>query len=360
MKNFCVNPFYQKSLRRRSDFPCCWLQDLDDEYSDEKLRNDFDKGIKSKYCSTCWISEAKGVPSKRIQDNKQLELHSKKSLSTLYSERHSKITRSLQVATSNLCNLACKTCHVLDSTRWYAEHNHFNKDDIWKGTKEFDMTKISDQDLSHLNSLEILGGEPFIDTNHYSLLERLIKLGKTDMSITYTTNGQQMPMPKLMKLLKEFKVVKISLSVDGTGTAFEYMRWPGKWNTTVDIMQRLKTVSNFEVSVYSSISNMNAFYFPEIVEWNIKNFSITNWTYQTVQYPKHFAPNILPNEAKQMIKSKFESHKYQKILQPILNAVMLPCNQPLLDKFKNIISNQDMFRKIDARDFVPEIVNYIY
>ena len=360
MKNFCVNPFYQKSLRRRSDFPCCWLNQIDDDYSHDKLRDDFNKGIKSKYCKTCWISEAKGLPSKRIQDNKQLSLHSKKSLQTLYEERHQNITRSLQVATSNLCNLACKTCHVLDSTRWYAEHNHFNKDDVWKGTKKFDMTKITDKDLLNLNSLEILGGEPFIDTNHYSLLQRLINLGKTNMSITYTTNGQQMPMPQLMQLLEKFEVVKISLSVDGTGTAFEYMRWPGKWKTIIDVMEKLKGIPNFQISVYSSISNMNAFYFPEIVEWNIKNFSITDWTYQTVQYPEHFAPNILPQEAKQIIKTKFENHKYQKLLQPILNAVMLPCKQKLLHKFKQTITNQDMFRKINAKDFVPEIVDYIY
>mgnify|MGYP001253250504 FL=1 len=360
MKNFCVNPFYQKSLRRRSDFPCCWLDEIDDDYSHEKLRSDFDKGIKSKYCKTCWISESKGVPSKRIQDNKQLQAHSKKSIETLYAERHKKITRSLQIATSNLCNLACKTCHVLDSTRWYAEHNHFNKDDIWKGTKQLDMTKISDKDLLHLNSLEILGGEPFIDSNHYSLLERLIFLGKNDMSITYTTNGQQMPLPQLMKLLKKFRQVNISLSVDGTGSVFEYMRWPGKWQTTIETMDKLKAIPNFELSVYSSISNMNAFYFPEIVEWNIKNFSITNWTYQTIQYPEHFAPNILPVEAKEIIKEKFLQHKYKKIIQPILDIVMMPYDKALLDKFKITVGNQDMFRKINAKDFVPEIVDYIH
>ena len=359
MKNWCASPFYQKSLRRRSDFPCCWLTNIDSQYSHDKLRNDFDNNRRSKYCSTCWISEDKGVPSKRQQDNKLLSHYSNKTLEDLYAERHKGILRSLQVTTSNLCNLACRSCGPHDSTRWYKEWNH-NHIKQYKGTLEVDMTKISDNDLEHLDNLEILGGEPFIDTNHYSLLERLIAKDKTNVSLTSTTNTQQLPMPRLMELLQQFKKVKISLSIDGIGPVFEYMRWPGKWQTTLDIIEQLRLVPNFQLSVYSTISNMNAYYFDQIVEWNIKNWSMTDWTYQIVQEPDDFAPNILPDELKRIIADKFTNHKYFKFLEPLLNAVLSPCDPILLENFQNKMRTQDNFRKLDPNNFVPEIVDYLY
>ena len=112
--------------------------------------------------------------------------------------------------------------------------------------------------------------------------------------------------------------------------------------------------------MYSTISNMNAFYFDEILEWNIKNWSMTDWTYQIVQEPDDFAPNILPDELKNIISNKFTNHKYSKFLEPLLNAVLMPCNSTLLRKFKEKIRTQDNFRKLDANNFVPEIVDYLY
>ena len=359
MKTWCASPFYQKSLRRKSDFPCCWLTNIDAEYSHDKLRNDFDNEVKSKYCSTCWISESKGVPSKRQQDNKLLSQYSNKSLEDLYAERHNGILRSLQVTTSNLCNLACKSCGPHDSTRWYTEWND-NHNEQFSGTLEVDMSKIKDTDLMHLDNLEILGGEPFIDTNHYSLLERMIQMGKTDVSLIYTTNIQQLPMPRLMELLIKFKKVKISLSIDGIGPVFEYMRWPGKWTKTLDTIKRLKLVPNFQLSVYSTISNMNVFYFDQVIEWNLKHWSMTDWTYQIIQDPEELAPNILPDDFKLIIAEKFTKSKYSKFLQPLLNTVNIPCDPTLLRRFKDKMKTQDKFRKIDANDFVPEMVDYLY
>ena len=167
-------------------------------------------------------------------------------------------------------------------------------------------------------------------------------------------------MPRLMELLQQFKKVKISLSIDGIGPVFEYMRWPGKWQTTLDIIEQLRLVPNFQLSVYSTISNMNAYYFDQIVEWNIKNWSMTDWTYQIVQEPDDFAPNILPDELKRIIADKFTNHKYFKFLEPLLNAVLSPCDPILLENFQNKMRTQDNFRKLDPNNFVPEIVDYLY
>ena len=157
MKNWCVNPYYTlASVKGRSDLPCCVLNDTDKyNFSRENLQKDFDNGIKSEHCRACWTDEALGVVSKRQNDNRWISWHSKKSLVQLHKERHNKTLLSLQYKASNLCNLACKTCHSIDSTRWYSEDKHsgrYNKNSIDVN----DHNKISDKDISTICHLEIL------------------------------------------------------------------------------------------------------------------------------------------------------------------------------------------------------------
>ena len=207
MKNWCVNPFYTlASIKGRPDLPCCVLNDTDNEnFSRKQLQQHFELGIQSQYCKACWTDEANGVTSKRQNDNRWISWHSQKSLHQLYRERHNKNLLSLQYKASNLCNLACKTCHSIDSTRWYAEDTHYgryNKNAIDVN----DHTSILDKDLKTLCQLEILGGEPFLDQTHLELLDRIITLGNTNLQLIYTTNGQQMPSQKLYDLISKFKI----------------------------------------------------------------------------------------------------------------------------------------------------------
>ena len=87
---------------------------------------------------------------------------------------------------------------------------------------------------------------------------------------------------------------------------------------------------------------------------------MTDWTYQTVQEPFEWAPNVLPDKLKKRIENKFTKSKYAKLLQPILNDVLTPCNQSLYQSFQSLITKQDTFRKIDPKNFIPEIANELY
>ena len=102
------------------------------------------------------------------------------------------------------------------------------------------------------------------------------------------------------------------------------------------------------------------FYFDQVIEWNLKHWSMTDWTYQIIQDPEELAPNILPDDFKLIIAEKFRKSKYSKFLQPLLNTVNIPCDPTLLRRFKDKMKTQDKFRKIDANDFVPEMVDYLY
>ncbi len=359
MKYCCVTPFYQQAIRKKSIIPCCWLRDFDKQFSTKKLQETFDKGLKSKYCSHCWNTEKSGHESKRLQDNRWLSFHSKKSLKELHEHRHNKKIRSLQFTATNLCNLTCKTCGPDDSTKWYAEHNHYNKNK-WHNLNESNTSKVSDETLYGLDSLEILGGEPFLDWNHITLLERLINLGKTKLHLQYTTNCQQMPHRELFKILQQFSNIYVTLSIDGIGKVFNYMRYPGKWDKTVKIVQKLKD-TNWNANVYNTLSNINIYYYDKMLEWNMENFNATSHKYQFVQTPYYMSPQVMPLKMKDAIANKFSKHKFSTLLKPIVEYInQADGKESLLQTFKFTINQQDSFRKQNPKNFVPEIINYLY
>ena len=359
MKNFCVNPYYALSSGIfTEDRPCCVLQSYPEKFDRQSLQKEFDDGAYSKYCVTCWRDEEHGVISKRLQDNQSLSRDTNKSLDTLYQERHSDKVLSLQYKASNLCNLKCKTCNSNDSSRWYKEDQHFGRHS-YTGVNINNADKISDEHLQSLVFLEILGGEPFLDHSHFSLLERLIRLGNKKLRISYQTNGQQMPNQQLSKLLENFPNIAISLSVDATEKVFDYMRYPGKWEKLLDTYSKLKA-NNWSVSAYCTLSNMNVFYFDHLFEWALKHFAINEFGWQYIYDPVEMAVNVMPNSLKKRITDKFTQHKFASFFKPIIASINKPCDAKLLELFKKTVGGQDSYRKINPKDFVTEIVDYLY
>jgi sulfatase maturation enzyme AslB (radical SAM superfamily) len=210
-----------------------------------------------------------------------------------------------------------------------------------------------------IRHLEILGGEPFLDSAHFTLLERLIDVGNTDLHLIYTTNGQQMPSLRLSKLLSKFAKVQINLSIDGKDKVFDYMRYPGKWETLEEVLKQLQQ-TNWKISAYATLSNLNVFYFDELLEWIVKNFQLSDFNYQFVYEPSEMSVNVMPVSMKEKIQHKFLNHKLATFLKPVLDTVMFPCEVDLIDKLKTTVKQQDTFRKQDPKDFVPEIVEYLY
>ena len=360
MKNWCVNPFYNESVvSGKNNSPCCVVIDEHDgKFNRQVLQQDFDKDIKSKYCKACWENEKHGILSKRQQDNRWLSWYSSKNLEQLYEQRNDNKILSIQYKTSNLCNLACKTCLSFDSTRWYSEDNFYKKTNR-RGVMEGDHTQILDQTLKQLVKLEILGGESFLDRNHVSLLQRLIDLDNTNLQLIYTTNCQQLPNTELLSCLEKFSKIQVNLSIDGIDKVFEYVRYPGTWDKALKTYEQLKTFP-WHLTVYTTLSNMNVYYYDELLEWILQNFSVADFNYQILQAPKEMAVHVMPQKLKDKINNKFTKHKFKTFLNPIMTAVNKHLDNPeLLNKFKETIGKQDTFRKQDPKNFVPEIVEYL-
>ena len=87
---------------------------------------------------------------------------------------------------------------------------------------------------------------------------------------------------------------------------------------------------------------------------------LDEFAWQFIYTPKEMAVNVMPETLKKRITDKFQQHKFATFFKPIIASINKPCDETLLEQFKNTVGGQDEYRKIKAKDFVPEIVDYLY
>lgn len=78
-----------------------------------------------------------------------------------------------------------------------------------------------------------VGGEPLMFQIHWDIMEHLVKTGQSkNVVVRYNTNLSRVSWKgiNLYDLLKHFKHVNISASIDGTGPIVEYVRHGIKWD----------------------------------------------------------------------------------------------------------------------------------
>jgi hypothetical protein len=78
-----------------------------------------------------------------------------------------------------------------------------------------------------------------------------------------------MPSDKIMELWKKARLVKLFFSIDGTESAFEYVRWPGKWlDVSKNLLEMKKQLSsNVMFGFNVTVGCYNLFDIAEVSRW---------------------------------------------------------------------------------------------
>ena len=199
------------------------LLDLRDNLSNgysEKTRNS---------CGRCEQLEDSGQPSMRT--------------STGFSS-DSRELKILQFKMSNKCQLACAHCGPDRSSTWAKILN------ITPHVKvAFEVTdKFVEELIELLPTITVLkfsGGEPFLDPDHWKLLNRLKHVDRSHCEIQYITNGLIKPRVDLWEGWRE---IKCSVSVDGFEDTYEWFRRGASWIELLDTIEILKQHSNLSIN----------------------------------------------------------------------------------------------------------------
>ena len=298
---YCNQPFTSLALKNwrkgklKSVWPCCNMgnndgivhndnplgidcadlspQEIFDHPRMEELRQNLANGVRDSACSVCWRMEDNNVKSYR-QHNISV---------------HEKELTTIDVTSSNECNLACRMCGPSASNLWMQdiknlkETGHSNlyiQNHAYTGTTS-DPPKATESiqwqwmydNTDKIKYLKCSGGEPLYDTKFIKLLEKYIADGTAkDTTVMCHTNGTQFGNPKIVEILNYFKKQEHSFSIDGFGQVYEYIRYPGTWDNLNDSLHHYFQMDNISNSfqITTVISALNLLNLRDLEDWSRK------------------------------------------------------------------------------------------
>ena len=331
---FCSKIFYHKEIDfSETTIPCCLIRPRSADI--DKMRTQLLNGERPIECKTCWDLEDKSIESDRQIKNKSLDFYLDRDIEKIEEDckNENYSTKTVKIAISNLCNATCVNCNSGLSSAWATLRKE-------KTFTIVDQTKIDSIDWGGLVMLSFVGGEPLIDKKVFATLEKMIELGNTDCFIDMVTNGSVELTTKQIEILSKFNNVQMVLSIDGIEKRFEYMRYPLKWNKLLDNIDLFKELG-FSLAISYTVSNVNAMYYNETIDW----FNSQGIPHNTnpVTEPLYFSPQCLPVEVK------------KKIDVPFINSENhITAHDEQFIKACEELREQDQLKEIDIADYLPE------
>lgn len=319
-------------------------------------------------CRRCYEEERNGIQSKRQTEN----LNYLESSSDIIAKTQDDGTlipefKFIELRLGNVCNLKCRTCNPVSSSKWVVEYKKLNEDltfvtdyskieaGVWYEDEDFwqELSKYS----SRLETVYINGGEPTLVEKHFNFLTRLIEMGLNhQVTLWYNINLTLLP-EKLLKLWEKFDKVQLSLSIDDLHQRNDYIRSGSNWNTTMFNLEKLRNIPKLNISICQTVSIYNVFYMDEFYEY-FKDIELhLNWCYD----PDFLQPWILPQSVKDIIIEKIQksNHIDQYTRNNIIETMKKPSDEVLLDRFKTYNERLDSYRSSKFSEIFPELAEII-
>lgn len=307
------------------------------------MRNEFLEGRLPMECQRCGAEEAAGFRSHR-----QWEIeNSRYSVETL--KDHVAGPKLLVIRISNICNLACRTCHSVDSSYFKLEgdfyasiygdlESRYVQRDQRRQFHQVDMEHFLGM-TNHLEELHFYGGEPLLNVGHLFLLERLAETGDASrISLFYCTNGTVRPTERHLDLWKRFNNVHLHFSIDGIKASYDYLRWPARWSETYENLLHCQHVlsKKFPLSCGANVtvSSMNVYRLPEIFS-TLTQVLQDSVNLTTVHDPDYFSVVHLPKPVKLIVAEELRRSTYQHQFQGLVSYMLMHKQNP--DVWRNFV-----------------------
>lgn len=348
----------------------------------QNLRQQFRQGKKPSTCKKCWVEEAAGRNSKRI--NTKIKFKSEIKNIPIAQDTVKDIW-FLDLKLGNICNLKCRICGSWSSSKWAGEEiDYLKQQGATKAQQRqhtaYQMLKQGAwprEQTQFWNSLETLlpsiryfeftGGEPFMIQEHFDLLNRAAELGFSEnITIHYNTNGTIYP-EDLVSVWKKFKRVEIALSIDNVGKKFEYERYPADWNQVNTNVQKFGLLqqkeNNIDLQLCFTVNVLNVLYLDQLLEWaETINFNTYHWN--MLHGPEEMSIAGLTDNAKQQIVEMLQQKNFDsKFKKELSNVIAMTDNGTPIDPVHLLkkLSVTDKYRKQHLSETHPElaeILNY--
>lgn len=316
--------------------------------------------------------------------------------------------RYVDVRLGNRCQLACRMCYPGDSTGWYREwYDEFYtgfrtpgqnriplkqlpSGKVVAGTKltewfeDSKFLKTLDKEAPNLESMHIVGGEPFLIEEHFDLLERLVESGRSKhVLLDYNTNAVSIP-DRALNIWKNFKHVNLGISVDAVGEINDYIRYPSRFNKidrNIDFLDQ-NAPDNISMWYTVTVQAMNIMNLPELFEHSYgKNYKKVNrnnnfMSLHSLNDPVYYKTSVLPENAKLAVediithwfdetfvpyadKNGIDTNFVQSEINAYISKMNASDDTHLLPQFWEMTKKHDAYRNQCFEKTFPELAQYI-
>lgn len=302
-----------------SVWPCCkWLPKQQDKVKNKipKIKNGLTNAVNSDYFNSI---------RQRMDSNEYIEECRQCDTSDFplrdYFNRKYKNTSNitivdLETSFSNHCNLACRMCGEVFSSKW----EEINEKTVTLDTDGADLD-LYDIDFTKIKKIKLVGGEPMIHKKHVELIEKLIN--NKDITLQYHTNCTIYPSKKIINYWKKIKSVEIFLSIDSIDNLGDYARPGNNWANIHSNIQKFKELSkqnkNIVIKTHSVISILNITSLVDLLDY-VYDTSPYSFYYELLLYPNHLSIYNFENKeklynilkiARTQIHNRFDKQSFQ-------------------------------------------------
>jgi radical SAM protein with 4Fe4S-binding SPASM domain len=330
-----------------------------------------------KECGDCYEQESHGFASMRNNSNKNFGQHIDEVDHTLPDGSLPDFKLHYwDVRFSNICNLKCRSCGSIFSSRWYDDDVKLwgkalrprvqfagrHDDDIWEQMQEH---------IPHLDQIYFAGGEPLIMEEHNRILKLLIEKGNTKVRLIYNTNLTELKYKResVLELWKHFPSVCVAASLDDMGKRAAVIRSGTDWAEVEQNIRDLKReCPHIDFMISPTLSIMNIWNFVNFHRYMVDQEFIRpgDLNVNILQGPKEYRIDNLPMDIKLEFKEQFEQHidwlkdkdhihRATGGFESAINFMMSSNSTELLQTFWETASDLDWSRNERIIDAVPEL-----
>ena len=370
--------------------PCCWMKDFNsikskDTKQEEYWNNSKVKNIRKqllenklpKECKICATSKDT-IGTNRIRYfNKTFQDFNADAI-TEFSKDQPFAPLQMDINFSNVCNLKCRHCSSYNSSSWVKDDKVLNKVSKKLGRTmapvNYNNTDllIREEAFQSVRIIDFKGGEPMMQDEMYTLLQKLIDwdLAKK-ITLNYTTNGTK-NCDSVKHLWSHFKKVICNFSIEATGNLFSYIRG-GEHYTLKEFTDNYLSYSNLEiceVEFANTVMIYNLFNLPELVNYmeRIQKYKKVNEDYKNtftfrnmVLRPEYLNYRIMPKKLKEKLINYYDKFDYKcinDIKQGLINNLDY-YDETNWNLFLLYTKDLDKIRNTNLVDIVPEFEEFL-
>lgn len=341
--------------------PCCLAdhirlnstQQVDEYWNSDFLTKLREENLQTKVipyaCRACVEVENTGVDSRR---SNHLKFYSD-------DELNRPGIRMLDIHLPNLCNLRCTICGPHDSSSWISDAEALGQTvpQEYRYNKQikYNITGLTIPDT--IETVKFWGGEPLLEELHADILEKIDQAGLLrKLRIIYNTNGTARVSQRVLDLWSRARLVELYFSIDDVDARSDYQRFGSSWQQITENIQWFSEVmpSNHLFYVMCSVSMLNIYNLPAVLEWQQQNFSTNRFGDEV----KLIFNPVVGVCALKHVDSEFYSllkdrHRNYPQLQHLLNGVTVSDNYRPVD-FLNFVKRLDQLRGTNFNATFPE------